>query len=163
MAIPSVLFEVCPGVGWVLRTGEVLNLFAGSNRCSTVGVRTTVGLNRLGVARVQTWMVGVLLAHIKKCHLWCAWRCLVSWRFRQFVSMVSRHYEQRRTNAGKITEWMTCMGGADRCPSCGVNLVRYPGHSDRTASPGRYTNTGQRATVPRARRDGFCCSVQMHR
>ena len=65
LAIPSVLFEVCPGVDWVLRTGEVLNLFAGSNRCSTVGVRTTVGLNRLGVIRVQTWMVGVQLAHIK--------------------------------------------------------------------------------------------------
>ena len=52
--------------------------------------------------------------------------------------MVSRHYEQRRTNAGKTTEWMTCMGGADRCPRCGVNLVWYPEHSDRTASPGRF-------------------------
>ena len=38
-------------------------------RCASgarpVDVRTTVGLNRLGVVRVQTWMVGVQLAHIK--------------------------------------------------------------------------------------------------
>ena len=34
-------------------------------RCSAVDVRTTVGLNRLGVVRVQTWMFVVYLAHIK--------------------------------------------------------------------------------------------------
>ena len=71
------------------------------------------------------------------------------------MSKKSRHYEQRRTNAGKTTEWMTCMGGADRWPRCGVNLAWYPGHCARTACPGRYTNTGQRATVPRAVVAGF--------
>ena len=35
-------------LGWALRAGEVLHLFAGSIRCSAVDVRTTVGLNRLG-------------------------------------------------------------------------------------------------------------------
>ena len=48
-----------------------------------------------GVVGVQTWMVGVQLAHMKHCHLWCSWQCLVSWRFRQFVSMVSRHHQFR--------------------------------------------------------------------
>ena len=52
-------------LGWALRAGEVLHLFAGSIRCSAVDVRTTVGLNRLGEVRVQTWMVGIQLAHIK--------------------------------------------------------------------------------------------------
>ena len=29
---------------------------------------------------------------------------------------------------GKTVEWMTCMGGADRWPRCGVNLAWCPGH-----------------------------------
>ena len=76
-------------LSWALRAGEVLHLFAGSIRCSAVDVRTTVGLNRLGEVRVQTWMVGVQLAHIK------------SVGHRRGPSSVSSHSEQRHTNAGK--------------------------------------------------------------
>ena len=48
-----------------MRTRRLGCTLAGSVRCSVVGVRTTVGLNRLGLVRVQTWMFGVYLAHIK--------------------------------------------------------------------------------------------------
>ena len=51
---------------FLMRTRRLGCTLAGNVRCSVVGDRTTVGLNRLGVVRVQTWMFGVYLAH-RKC------------------------------------------------------------------------------------------------
>ena len=54
-----------------------------------VDVRTTVGLNRLGEVRVQTWMVGIQLAHIK------------SVSHRRGPSCDSSHSVQQHTYAGE--------------------------------------------------------------
>ena len=146
-------------LGWALYAGKVLHLSAGSIRCSVVDVRTTVGLNRLGEVRVQTWMVLVHLAHIETLSsvVCVAVPCLMAFPSVRVldVSTLRAATHQCRENhvvddlhgrRGSLTE--TCF-----------NLVWYPLHSDRTASPGRYTNTGQRATVPRAGRGGFYCSA----
>ena len=59
----------------------------GASGVRLIGFRTTVGLNRLGEVRVQTWMVGVQLARIKGVG------------HRRDPLSDSSHSEQRHTNA----------------------------------------------------------------
>ena len=81
--------SVCPRrLGWALRAGEVLHLFAGSIRCSAVDVRTTVGLNRLGDGSGSD-LDGWELARIK------------SVSHRRGPSCDSSHSVQRHTYAGE--------------------------------------------------------------
>ena len=102
----------------------VLHLFAGCIRCSAVDVRTTVGLNRLGVVRVQIWMIGVYLAHIKcVCH--------------------RRGHHTARSDTPmqvKTTEWFTCMGRSCSLFDERYVLVRCRGHCG-SRTPGGAGNT----------------------
>ena len=113
-----------------------------------VDVPTTVGLNRLGEIRVQTWIVGVQLAHIK------------SVGHRRGPSSVSSHSEQRHTNAGKNHGVVYLHGRScsltDEC--CVLVWCRGRGW---TASSGRYTIIGWRSSVPGTDcGDGVdCCRV----
>ena len=104
-AIPSVWVGVYPEI-WVGHFALVkcYTCLRGCIRCSAVDVRTTVGLNRLGEVRVQTWMFGVVPRAHKRL------RVIVCF-FRQ-----SHHTACSTTPMqGKTTEWFTCMGGAARC------------------------------------------------
>ena len=88
----------CVPGGWV-----GLHQFAGCIRCSAVNVRTTVGLNRLGEVRVQTWMFGVVSRAHKRSRVICF--------FDQVITLRAAPHQCRE----KTTEWFSCMGGAARC------------------------------------------------
>ena len=81
----------------------MLHLIAGCIRCSTVNVRTTIGLNRLGEVRVQTWMFDVVPRAHKRLRVICFFVHVITLR-------AAPHQCREKPRSG-----FTCMGGAARC------------------------------------------------